>query len=449
MKKLYTIILATLLLCGFNLKAQWSPVGNGTNQSVYALAADTTNSILYAGGKFTQADGNNAFGIAQWDGITWSALGSGLGGGNNISAIIVRPNGNVVAGGDFTTIGAIGANNVAEWDGTQWNPLGAGVSSPGVSIIEALELHNNELYAGGLFLNAGGVLANNIAKWDGTQWVALGSGTNGRVESLHSYNGVLYVGGQFDSAGGVSVSNLAAWDGTNWSDVAGGVSGLDARVSALSDYQGDLIVGGTFDNAGGVLTANNIVRFDFTNWLPIGVGGFDYNGVTNVGTITPFGTGIVAGGAFTLSDGSPANFIAQWDGLSWLQMNQGMDSTVHASVVLDEVLYAGGDFENADNSTANRVAQWDQVISVEEIPFSDISIYPNPSIGKICVSHKRKDLELEQIKIYSLEGKLVFTSNFNGQSCVEIDINNNGQYLFTIENMQGKVLYSSKIFIVR
>ena len=35
---------------------------------------------LYAGGEFTTAGGNAANDIAQWNGSSWSALGSGMNG---------------------------------------------------------------------------------------------------------------------------------------------------------------------------------------------------------------------------------------------------------------------------------------------------------------------------------------------------------------------------------
>jgi hypothetical protein len=58
-----------------------------------------------AGGSFNTAGGVSAFGIARWDGTTWSPLGSGISAGY-VFALTTLPNGDVVAGGDFYFAGA-------------------------------------------------------------------------------------------------------------------------------------------------------------------------------------------------------------------------------------------------------------------------------------------------------------------------------------------------------
>ena len=67
---------------------------------VTALAV--SGSTLYAGGDFTMAGGSAANNIAQWNGSSWSALGSGM--NNYVSALAVSGS-TLYAGGDFTTAG--------------------------------------------------------------------------------------------------------------------------------------------------------------------------------------------------------------------------------------------------------------------------------------------------------------------------------------------------------
>jgi hypothetical protein len=57
---------------------------------------------LYAGGDFTQAGGSAANDIAQWNGSSWSALGSGM---NYAVYALAASGGTLYAGGIFTTAG--------------------------------------------------------------------------------------------------------------------------------------------------------------------------------------------------------------------------------------------------------------------------------------------------------------------------------------------------------
>ena len=101
-------------------------------------------------------------------------------------------------------------------------------------------------------------LVNNITA---QSWSPLGAGIGaGYYHSVHSfatYNGELYAGGYFFSAGGVPANNIAKWNGTNWSAVGNGTGGT---VYSLAVYNGELYAG----------TANNIIRWNGTNWSAAG-----------------------------------------------------------------------------------------------------------------------------------------------------------------------------------
>ncbi|MFY9341318.1 MAG: hypothetical protein WAT39_02430 [Planctomycetota bacterium] len=66
------------------------------------------NGDLLAGGHgFTLPSGVNANGIARWNDVTWSALGSGTDG--FVTALTAVPNGDVMVGGTFATAGGLAA----------------------------------------------------------------------------------------------------------------------------------------------------------------------------------------------------------------------------------------------------------------------------------------------------------------------------------------------------
>ena len=143
---------------GSGWSALGSGVGGGTYRYVYALTV--SGSHVYAGGLFTTAGGSTANYIAKWDGSSWTALGSGMGDGPSyppsVYALAVS-GGDVYAGGYFTTAGGNAGNYIAKWNGSSWTALGSGIGGSGLPLsVHALAVSGSDLYAGGDFTTAGG-----------------------------------------------------------------------------------------------------------------------------------------------------------------------------------------------------------------------------------------------------------------------------------------------------
>jgi hypothetical protein len=119
---------------------------------VFALAV--SGSTLYAGGDFATAGGNPANGIAQWNGSSWSALGSEM---NNAVEALAVSGSTLYAGGYFTTAGGNTANCIAQWNGNTWSALGSGMGAGNGyhPYVSALAVSGSTLYAGGYFTTAG------------------------------------------------------------------------------------------------------------------------------------------------------------------------------------------------------------------------------------------------------------------------------------------------------
>jgi hypothetical protein len=238
-----------------------------------------------------------------------------------------------------------------------WSPLGSGMNS----IVYALETVGDDLYVGGIFTTAGGVNARLVAKWNGSNWSPLGTGvtapSNPSVWALEAdSSGKLYVGGSFATAGAVSANNIAKWDGSNWSALGSGMSGYggDTRVRSLAvDGSNNLYAGGYFTTAGGV-NANYIAKWNGTTWSPLGSGMND-----RVSCLLVVGNTLYAGGRFTTAGGVSANRIAKWDGSAWSPLGSGMNDVV-SSLAMDTSgnLYAGGIFTTAGGGSANYIAKW-------------------------------------------------------------------------------------------
>jgi hypothetical protein len=326
--------------------ANWVSMGgvNGANSAVNAAVIDGSGN-LYIGGGFTIVGDTEAIGIAEWNGSSWSALGSGINGG--VFALAVS-GATLYAGGTFTTAGGIAATNIAQWNGSSWSALGSGMggSQPSVS---ALAVSGSTVYAGGQFTTAGGTAANNIAQWTGSSWSPLGSGMNGTVLALAVSGSTLYAGGDFSYAGGNPANYVAQWNGSSWSALEGGMSYL---VSALAVSGGTLYAGGSFTGAGG-RAANYIAQWNGSSWSPVGSGMSGY-----VTSLAVSGSTLYVGGAFYTAGGNTASYIAQWNGSSWSALGGGVGNTVFALAVSGSTVYAGGYLLTAGGNPANYIAQW-------------------------------------------------------------------------------------------
>ncbi|KAF0142115.1 MAG: hypothetical protein FD122_952 [Stygiobacter sp.] len=307
---------------------------------------------------------------------TWFPLGSGLGGG---VTCLATDGLNLYAGGYFLTTGNNQTvNHIAKWNGQSWSPLVGSNGDVGVNgNVFAIAVSGNKVYVGGEFSSAGGVTANSIAMWDGISWSSLTStnGVNGvsssvnpKVLSLAVSGNELYVGGLFASAGGITANNIAKWNGSNWSAVG---NGFDNAVTSLAVIGTDIFAGGFFEHSGNLLI-NKIAKWNGTNWLSLN------NGVDNnvwnimnlawVHAMATEGNQIYAGGTFEVADGLWANNIAKWNGSSWSALglgSGGVDSDVMALAFMGGNLYTGGNFTNTNPAnpsasvSANRIAKWD------------------------------------------------------------------------------------------
>ena len=352
----------------------WSALGAGMVGPVYALAV-AGNGDVYAGGNFSSAAGTTmqASRIAKWNGTAWSPVGTGnfTNGSGRVYALAVAANGDVYAGGNFVSIGAtVAAYGVAKWDGTTWSTLGTALQSPTSNQWLARTLaiaSNGDLYAGGEFNQAGSVAASNVARWNGTGWSALGAGVNGPVYALAvASNGDVCAGGQFTQAGGVAANGVARWNGTAWSALGtGAATGFRENVNALAvTGNGDVCIGGVFTQAGG-LAVNNLAKWNGTAWGTIGTGAHVANGVSDsVLALAVASNGdVYAGGDFTQVGGLTANRVARWNGASWSSLGTGPSNGLNGSVLALAVaangdVYAGGVFTQAGGVAANNVAKW-------------------------------------------------------------------------------------------
>lgn len=237
-------------------------------------------------------------------------------------------------------------NSVQYSDGTQTGSDGPVTGPP----VASLCIYNGDLYAAGC--DAVNGPANNISRWDGINWSPVGAGVytvggggfDSWVNSLLVYNGELYVAGRFTNAGDVEANNIAKWNGTNWSAVGDGLGLYGYSVSTLAVYNGELYAAGHFYNSGSVLV-NNIARWNGTTWSPVGAGidiYIDDHSAGAVSSLVVHNGELYAGGYFDTTGAAASNNIVKWDGTYWLPLGDGLEGIVFALAVYNGELHASG-----------------------------------------------------------------------------------------------------------
>ncbi|MFP4334515.1 MAG: hypothetical protein ACLFQC_03470 [Wenzhouxiangella sp.] len=355
----------------------WEVPGAGVPGIVRALAVHDGD--LFIGGSFTRAGGVNAFGVARWDGESYSALVS-QGGGNGVSTegtsgevfALASHGSDLIAGGSFSTAGSQAALRIARWDGLNWSAL----EPDGLSNVpRTLRTLGTDLIAGGIFDEAGGQIVNRIARWDGSQWHPMPGpdgetiGIEGTVFALEVVDDALIVAGGMSSAGGIAVSNMARWHpDSGWSALPGadGVNGPDGSVSTVLDDVDGLYIGGQSVFIGNRLF-NFLARWQDGEWSAVTPttapesGFFSTNfGATTITSMVEFQEQLIVAGSFTQAGDTPANRIAAWDGERWHALGSGITgSIVNAMVVHDNTLIVGGNFTAAGDIPATNLARWD------------------------------------------------------------------------------------------
>lgn len=114
--------------------------------------------------------GLNTTGTFELVGNAWVPIGAIAGAvGPQFTSCFARSNGNLVVVGSFDSIGGVPARGVAEWDGQSWNALGTGVW--GGIATSAIELGDDDMLVGGWFRLSS---IPYLARWVGSDWWPIG-----------------------------------------------------------------------------------------------------------------------------------------------------------------------------------------------------------------------------------------------------------------------------------
>ena len=405
-------------------------LGNPGATRVFAMAVDTINNILYAGGDFDTINDTTPVGyVAKWDGTTWSSIPAI----DSISGAFYFQYGNYYAvnamivyhealylpasvtypagGGQYFTF-----YYVIEYkgDSVKWLPVLDGE-------VNCFTVYNDTLYIGGDFVEPDTVAFNHVAKWDGTNWQPVGAGfllySNPYAASVYSLgvsNGKLYAGGYFDQSGSTThLFSIAQWSDTAWEALGRGVSTTDTtqtgQVESICSYKNNLYVGGAFAYAGDD-TANYIAEWDGVNWHSLTK---QFSSGT-VLALQPYDNKLYAGGGAFMVPGKTQKYIGSWDGIQWdsLSSGYGVNGQVFALTVFQNNLYVGGQFDSAGDISANSIARWtspDSTTGIKQLTTSNnlLTISPNPFSQQTTLQFSQPTSANAQLTLFDLTGREV------------------------------------------
>jgi hypothetical protein len=205
------------------------------------------------------------------------------------------------------------------------------------------------------FLMASGPDGRAGAAGDDSQWWGFGTpaeyGLPDGVAQFVAFGGRLVAVGSFFQSAGMHC--VGTWTGAEWELLGQGVYmrhpaeplpcslSCSPWIASAVVYDGDLVVGGGFRYAGGYFQrhrANNVARWDGTNWSAIGAG---LGGP--VRALALYGTDLIAIYSTIDSVGWWHSRFARWDGFSWQSMDEGFIGAPLDLVVKSEELYALSD----------------------------------------------------------------------------------------------------------
>lgn len=424
---------------------------NGGGAVVRALHVwdDGSGEALYVTGTFSSVGQNPqvpAASIARWNGLTWTALGTGIDtsagfgqGGYHLQSHDDGSGPALFLTGFFQSVGGVPTFGVARFRNGSWEGL-PNVVAPGAMGVHddgqgaALYMSSQggvrrwngstfqflssaTLYPSALISHddgTGGVLVaamgagdqgapNRVAAWDGTSWKALGDGLGdglgvaggpNYLESIEfAGERALWTDQTMAVAGEVQEQGtLARWNG-EWSSVETGFDSLTVRDYLVFD-----------DGAGPALFAAGLffvgttgyaaARFDGLAWQPLGdpVDTFRYGN-----SLAVFDEG--AGPTLFLGRDSntPEDVLLRWSpSAGFSSVGGGMGATGFAFHKVSDLLayddgsgpalYCAGTFDLAGGVPCNNIARWDgnQWTAVGGGMQTDINS-PTPIVGALTV----------------------------------------------------------------
>ncbi|MFH1634171.1 MAG: putative Ig domain-containing protein, partial [Chloroflexota bacterium] len=339
----------------------------GANNSIYDIAS-APDGKLYIGGRFTSVQGVSCPKIARLnaDGTVDTTFNPGLGPDDDVEALAVQPNGQVIAVGMFENVGTEAYHGYARYntDGHLDTNWGFGSAGANFAVYDVLPQPDGKTLLAGWFTSLNGHSANFIGLLGASGYYDpsfnSGTGFNDAVYTLEQApNGNVFVGGRFTSYNSLSAGRIVSItpNGTRDASFFTG-TGFNSNVWAFANApDGKLYVGGDFSSFNGT-PANRITRHNSDGSLDTT---FDVGTGPNsrVSFLSTHADKLYVGGSFTEFNGEPHYRFVRLNADGSVDDNfdigAGANNGVLAGVVQpdDNKVVMVGNFTQFDNQPAN------------------------------------------------------------------------------------------------
>lgn len=300
--------------------------------------------------------------VYQWDGTSWSQLGSEILGdrgsdefGESVSMnstgdrIIIGAVGYDGPPGSNGTLNGVGHARVYQWDGTSWTQLGADIM--GAAKYEQFGEDVSINSAGDRVAISAAEYGTDrglmrIFQWDGTSWAQLGADIVGESQGDDIYKIDLNAAGDravvswsdYDNNRGVT--RIFQWDGTSWTQLGADIkeTQIDASTGLVDlNAAGDRVAIGSVLHSGPVISGADslvgtvkILEWDGVNWTQLGnnIHGSANNEYAGVPSLNDTGDRVAIGARLAGSNNRGRTRVYQWDGLNWVQVGTDIEPTI-------------------------------------------------------------------------------------------------------------------------
>jgi nitrogen fixation protein FixH len=319
------------------------------NGGIHSVVTDGAR--VYVGGSFTG-------GVAALDALTGQLIWQGSA-NNDVRALALGPNGQLLLGGAFTAVGGATHRSLASVSAATGAVNNTFKGAAGGTVRDIVVV-GNTAYFGGAFVNHGGMAQQGLGAVDASTGALVDTftaSTDGPVYALGTNGSRLVFGGRFTSVNGLPRNQLAS--------VALPSHSLDVWAPARACTNCNLIWDLTLDpGRNRVYTVGRNAGTLFTVDLTTGATVFrnvgSVNGDSQAVTLAPDGR-VYVGGHFSTVAGQPRLLVAEFD-VSGKTPVLGPFSTrfvtsypgVWAMASTASRLYVGGDFTAAGSKVNNQ-----------------------------------------------------------------------------------------------